>query len=137
MSAPITLTGRLGADPELRFANTGTAVVKLRVVTDRRVKKGDDWASEDVTWWGVTAFSRLAERVVERLAKGDPVVVVGRVKGREWEDQKTGEKRTAMEVVADSICLDLARIKDDAPTAPATTGSDPWGTTPEQGDIPF
>lgn len=132
MSAPITLTGRLGADPELRFAQSGTAIANLRVVTDRRVREGDDWKSVDTTWWQVVAFKQLAERVVERLAKGDPVVVIGRVRGREWEDPKTGEKRHAMQVVADSICLDLARVKDAAPRPAADTWS-----TPQSDEVPF
>lgn len=136
MSAPITLTGRLGADPELRFAQSGTPIVSLRVVTDRRVKEGDEWKSVDTTWWQVTAFKSLAERIVERLHKGDPVVVVGRAKGREWEDAKTGEKRTALDVVADTVCLDLARVKDDAPRPTATPqADDPWAKQSE--DAPF
>ena len=138
MSAPITLTGRLGSDPELRFAPSGTAIASLRVVTDRRVKEGDEWKSVETTWWQVTAFKALAERIVERLAKGDPVVVIGRVKSREWEDAKTGEKRQAMEVVADTVCLDLSRVKDSAPAPKPGASDDPWATpAPSQGDIPF
>ena len=136
MSAPVTLTGRLGADPELRFAASGVAVCNMRVVTDRRVKEGDEWKSVDTTWWQVTAFKALAERCVDRLAKGDPVVVIGKVRGREWEDPKTGEKRHAMEVIADSVSLDLARVKDAAarPTA-LPTSNDPWASQSE--DAPF
>lgn len=136
MSAPITLTGRLGADPELRFAQSGTPIASLRVVTDRRVKEGDEWKSVDTAWWQVTAFKQLAERIVERLHKGDPVVIIGRAKGREWEDAKTGEKRTALEVVADTVCLDLARIRDAEPRPTAALKSDdPWANQSE--DAPF
>ena len=136
MSATITLTGRLGADPEMRFAPSGVAVCNLRVVTDRRVKEGDEWVSKDTTWWRVVAFKQLAERIVERLAKGDPVVVVGRVAGRDWEDQKTGEKRTTFEVTADTVCLDLSRVKDAAPRASAPAADDPWASN-QGADAPF
>lgn len=130
MSTPVTLIGRIGADPELRFSPNGVAIVRLRVVTSRRVKEGDDWKDADVTWWTVTAFKRLAERVTERLAKGDPVVIIGHAKSREWETPQ-GEKRTAVEVVADHVSLDLARVRDAEPSA------DPWSAGPQAPDAPF
>ena len=71
MSAPVTLIGKIGVDPELRFAPSGNAVANLRVVTDRRYKDGDEWKSTDTTWWQVVAFRQLAERIVDRLAYAD------------------------------------------------------------------
>ena len=136
MSAPITLTGRLGADPELRFANSGTATCNMRIVTDKRKKVGDEWVSEEVTWWGVMAFGSLAERCVEQLRKGSPGIVVGRVRGREWDDAKTGETRRILEVFAYSIGLDLARVRDDAPRPPALPqADDPWAN--QSAEAPF
>lgn len=137
MSAPITLTGRLGADPEVKFSQAGKAIANLRVVTDRRTKSdGGDWTSVDVTWWRVSAFGATAENVAETLSKGDAVIIVGTVKGREWEDVKTGEKRTAIEVTANHIGADLSKVKS-APKVQAST-DDPWATTPVQSsEIPF
>lgn len=139
MSAPITITGRLGADPELTFAPSGVAIAKFRVVTDRRIKDGDEWKSTDTTWWNCTAFKALAEGMCEELAKGDLVIVVGNVKSREYETRE-GEKRTVWEVTANNVGRDLSRPRKGAGTRPVNEG-DPWATAaagpPQQGDIPF
>ncbi|MFM8155423.1 MAG: single-stranded DNA-binding protein [Actinomycetes bacterium] len=138
MSAQLTIVGRLGADPELKFAANGTAIVKLRVVSSGRKRQDDGtWIDVDTTWWHVTAFKTLAETVANSMLKGDAVIVVGTVKGREWEDQKTGEKRTALEVLASSVGPDYARPKKNAPVGslgrPGATpdADDPWQTTTE------
>ena len=144
MSAPVTLTGRLVADPELAFASSGVAVAKLRVVTDRRVKKGDDWESVDTTLWHVTAFKQLAEGCAEELVRGDLVLVVGQVKSREYETRE-GEKRTVWEVVANHVGRDLSRPRRGA----ASSGNqpfdrtnmslpgDPWATSSGSDEPPF
>jgi len=85
MSAPITLTGRVVADPELKFGQSGNAVLNLRVVTSARRKTDEGWQDVDTTFWRVAAFRQLAENAAESLSKGDGVIVVGKVKSREWQ----------------------------------------------------
>jgi single-strand DNA-binding protein len=109
MSAPITLVGRLVADPELTFVSSGTAKVALRVVTSTRYKDGDEWKDKDTTFWNVTIWRQAAENVAESLTKGDAVVVVGKMKSREYETAQ-GEKRTAWEVDASAV----ARVRSAA-----------------------
>jgi len=94
MSAPITLTGRLVADPEIKFGASGMPIASLRVVTSGRRKTDAGWEDTDTTFWSVTAFRQLAENVAESLVKGDQVIVTGKVKSREWQDND-GNKRTA------------------------------------------
>jgi single-strand DNA-binding protein len=145
MSAPITITGRLGADPELRFTQSGAAVASLRIVTDRRFKNAQtgEWESKDTSWWSVQAWKQLAENVAESLSKGDLVIVVGDIKQREYETRE-GEKRTVVEVEARHVGPDLSRATarvtkagSGAPAAPSTGGSDPWATPPQSDEAPF
>ena len=98
MSTAVTLTGRLGADPEIRFTPSGKAVTSFNVVTDRRQKnkETDEWESFDTTWWRCTAWEALAETVTETFRKGDAVIVVGRTHLAEYE--KDGEQRKSLEV---------------------------------------
>lgn len=106
MSAPITLTGRLGGAPELRFSQNGKAVASFSVVTDRRQldRNTNEWTSTGTTWWRCTAFGELAENLCETFPdKGAAVIVVGRVEEESWEDKQTGQKRTAMKVLVDDI----------------------------------
>jgi single-strand DNA-binding protein len=109
MSTPVTLTGRLGKDPEIRFGGNGKAVARFSVVTTRRVldKTANTWTDEDTTWWNCTAFGALAENVAESLEKGCAVIVVGRAATDSWDDKTTGEKRTAMKVIADEVAPSL------------------------------
>lgn len=110
MSSPITLTGRLGQDPELRFSPSGTAIVRLSIVTSRRTKneQTQEWSDTDVTWWDCTGFRNLAENCAESLQKGMAVIAVGRVVQENWQD-KEGQKRSKLAVKLDAVGPDLTR----------------------------
>ena len=146
MSTPITLTGRLAKDPEMRFSATGIAVANLTVVTSARKKINDEWQDTDTTFWSVATFKQLAENVGESLRKGDAVIVTGKMKSRKFQD-KDGTNRVAWEVTADHVGADLSRatasivrISRSQPSAPVDDGTlaDPW-TQPftNDSDIPF
>jgi single-strand DNA-binding protein len=110
LTATITLVGRLGAEPEMRFSSSGVAVVRLSIVTSRRTKDQNtgEWSDTDVTWWDCTAFKTLAENVASSLGKGMAVVASGRVVQENWQD-KEGNKRSKLAVKLDSIGPDLTR----------------------------
>ena len=124
MSFPVTFKARLGADPEMTTGSNGSAVTRMRVVTNRRRLVDGDWQDTDTSWWQVTCFGRQAEAAAEQLRKGDLVMVEGRVKQREWE--KDGVKRTTAEVTADEV----AKVckAGGAPSAPAAPAGDPWAS---------
>ena len=126
MSAPITLVGRLGADPDLKFGQSGKAVVRLRVVTNSRRQVDGQWKDVDATWWSVVAFGPLAEQATENLSKGSAVIVVGKAKESEWTD-KEGNQRKSIEVMADSLGPDLRWASGGVTREkPTTFDDDPW-----------
>lgn len=125
MSAPITLVGRLGADPDLKFGQSGKAVVRLRVVTNSRRQVDGQWKDVDATWWSVVAFGPLAEQATENLSKGSAVIVVGKAKESEWTD-KEGNQRKSIEVMADSLGPDLRWASSITREKPTTFDDDPW-----------
>lgn len=123
MSFPITFKGRLGADPEITFGSNGTAVARMRVVTNARRLVDGDWQDTDTSWWTVTAFGRTAEAAADQLNKGDLIVVTGKIKQRSWE--KDGVKRETAEVTAEEV----AKVcKSGAPATQAAPSADPWAT---------
>jgi len=67
MSAPITLIGRVGTEPEMKFGQQGNAVLKFRVVTSGRRQVEGKWEDVDTSWWSITAFKQLAENLAESL----------------------------------------------------------------------
>ena len=123
MSFPVTFKARLGADPEITFSANGSAVARMRVVTNARRLVNGEWEDTDTSWWSLTAFGRTAEAAVEQLHKGDLVLVTGKIKQREWE--KDGVKRTSADVVAD----DLAKVcrSDQVPARATQAATDGWG----------
>lgn len=120
MSFPVTFKARLGADPEMTTGSNGSAVTRMRVVTNGRRMVDGDWQDTDTSWWQVTAFGRQAEAAAEQLRKGDLVLIQGKVKQREWE--KDGVKRTTAEVTADEV----AKVCKPGDTTPAAASADPW-----------
>lgn len=106
----IAVEGRLAADPELRFGPSGTAVARMRVVSaDRRKNESTgQWEDSDTLWLDVTAFGKLAENLVESTQKGDLVVATGKLKTDEWQDRDSGQKRSKIVMIADTVAASLA-----------------------------
>ena len=127
MSAPITLVGRLGADPDVKFTATGKSLATLRVCTSARKfdKDSGKWSDVDETWWSVVAFAPLSDNVAESLRKGSSVIVVGKARESSWTD-KDGNPRKSIEVVADAIGPDLRWASPITREKPTTFDDDPW-----------
>ncbi len=98
----VVLSGRLTRDPDLRYTPSGRAVARMRLASSRRYKSATgDWV-DDTLFIDLVAWGDLAERCKERLQKGSPVIVQGRLRSREWTTE-SGQKRVAFEVVANRI----------------------------------
>jgi single-strand DNA-binding protein len=99
----------VAAEPELRFSQTGTAILRLRVVSSDR-KKNDatgEWEDSDTLWLDVTAFNKLAENCAESITKGDLVLIQGKLRTEEWTDRESGDKRSKIAMIADVIAASL------------------------------
>lgn len=98
----VVLTGRLTRDPELRYTQKGTAMCRFRLAVNRRYKDpaGGEW-KDDTTFVPVVVWRESAERCGQRLKKGTPVHVEGRLRSYDFEDkEKPGQKRSLLEVEA-------------------------------------
>lgn len=140
----VTMEGTVVADPELRFSPSGVAVGSFRLVANGRKldKDKNEWVDDKVLWMRVVCFRQLAENAVESLRKGDLAVVTGKINTDEWED-KDGVKRSAVQLVADSVAASLqfrpiphsaGRAERSSVTEPPA--SDPWTTGGGQADEP-
>ena len=95
----VILIGNLGADPEVRYSQNGTAIASFRIATTETWKKQDGSKEEQTEWHRIVAFGRLAEICGEYLAKGSKVYIEGRIQTRKWQD-KEGQDRYTTEIVA-------------------------------------
>ena len=110
MSASLTITGNLTADPELRFTPNGKALATFTVVTSKSSKKPDGtWENLDTAFWDVKAWGKIAENCADTLSKGMSVIVVGTALQENWDDKVSGAKRSKIAVTAWNIGVDLKR----------------------------
>lgn len=93
----VILIGNLGADPELRYTQSGTPVASFRVATTERWKGQDGQMQEQTEWHSCNAWGKLAEICGKYLQKGSKVYVEGSINTRKWQD-KSGNDRYSTEV---------------------------------------
>ena len=95
----VIIVGNLGRDPEVRYAQSGTAICNLNIAVTERVKQGDKY--EDATeWFRVVLFGKQAESAAQYLAKGRQVYIEGKLRTKKYKD-KDGTEKASTEVVAD------------------------------------
>jgi len=99
----VILVGNLGNDPEVRYANNGSAIANISVATtDSWKDKNTGEQQEKTEWHRVVMFNRLGEIAGEYLKKGSQVYIEGRLQTRKWQDQ-SGQDRYTTEIVANEM----------------------------------
>jgi single-strand DNA-binding protein len=114
--------GNLSRDPEVRHTPKGTAVCDLSLAINRTLPPEQEGGErrEEVTFVDVTLWGKTAENAGQYLAKGRNVFVDGRLALETWEDKQSGQKRSRLKVVAESVQFLGARPSQGAtPEAPA------------------
>lgn len=103
----VTISGNIGNDPTYNTTRSGDPVVNFRVGSSSGYfdKNSGSWVDEGTSWYAVSAFRDLAEHGKASLRRGDPVIVTGSLKIKEWEND--GRKGTSADIVASAIGHDL------------------------------
>jgi single-strand DNA-binding protein len=126
LSAPgvnsITLVGRAGRDPEVRYFESGSMVANLSLAVNRMSRDEADWFNLEV--WG-----KQAQVAADYVRKGSLLGITGSFKVELWNDRSTGEERSKPVIRVDR--LDLLGSKRDA-----EAGSG-WGGPPSDEELPF
>ena len=105
------IMGRLVADPELRTTTGGISVTSFCVAVDRNyVKPGEERQADFIN---VVAWRQTADFVTRYFRKGSMIAVQGSIQTRSYED-RTGAKRTAVEIVADNVSFCGSKSSDSA-----------------------
>jgi single-strand DNA-binding protein len=117
--------GRLVADPELRTTTSGISVTSFRIAVDRSfVRQGEERQADFID---IVAWRQTADFVCRYFRKGSMIAVQGSIQTRAYED-KQGNKRTAVEVVADNVSF-CGSKSDNGGNATNNTPA-PSNTTP-------
>ena len=153
MYQQITLLGRLGNDPEMRYTPAGKAVASFSLAVNR-VYSRDGERQEKTTWFRVTAWERDAELVSQYLTKGQQVLIVGEVEESRAYTDRDGNQRASLEVTARTIRFignrgdgtgggggdfqrEPARAQGNGGNRGGGRASEPMDDGPTDEDIPF
>ena len=98
----VILVGNLGADPEIRYAPSGTSVANFSLATKDQWTNKEGEKEEKTEWHRIVAFGRLGEICGEYLHKGKQVYIEGKLQTKAWEDRE-GVKRYTTEVIANTM----------------------------------
>ena len=130
------IIGNLGRDPEVRYLQSGQAVVNFTVATNERYQDKEGEWQEKAEWHRVVIFGKQAEVAGKYLNKGSRVYIEGRLQTRDWED-KDGQKRYTTEIVCRNMIM-LGGRGEPAPDADEEPAPDtsPSTAAPEE-DVPF
>lgn len=94
------LSGRLTADPELKYTPNNVAVCSFTIAVERRYKQGEERQADFVN---IIAWRQTAEFVSKYFSKGSMIGIEGCIQTRRYVDKDTGKNRTAFEVVANNV----------------------------------
>ncbi|HQY99505.1 MAG TPA: single-stranded DNA-binding protein [Propionicimonas sp.] len=108
MDAVIWMTGYVGSDVEFREVRDAMVFASFRLASTPRIRQANEWVDGETTWLGVTCGGKLAENVRGSIAKGEPVIVVGRLRTNRWQDSQ-GISRERMTLAAVAVGHDLNR----------------------------
>lgn len=132
----ITIVGNLTADPEIRFTQNGVSVANVTIASTPRILKNGEWTDGDPLFLRGTVWKDAADNVANSLYKGVRVLATGRLKQRSWEDSKTGDKRTAVELEIDEIGPSLKFAQATVDKKQKAYSNDAW-KSPDDNDAPF
>jgi single-strand DNA-binding protein len=134
----VTLVGFVAQDPIQRPTKDGVLVTDLRVGTTPRVqdRATNQWRDGETSYFTVACWRRLGDHVRASLHKGDPVMLKGKLRSRNYTD-RNGVSRTVVDIIADTVGHDLNRgvanyLRQRHPAVNTTADPDPAVGTPEE-----
>ena len=139
----VLLVGRLTRDPNVAFTQKGQAVCRCSIAVNRRFldKTTNEW-KDDVVYVPIVIWGAAADRCKDRLKKGTPVSVEGRLTLSEYNDKTTGQTRKNLQVTANRVQIlefgaaGASSYADSEGVSPAVKDDIPTTDVTED-DVPF
>ncbi|MGB0153512.1 MAG: single-stranded DNA-binding protein [Verrucomicrobiales bacterium] len=99
----VTLMGNLTRDPELKRTKSGATLTELGMAINRSWTNENGQRHDETTFVDVTVWGKQAENAAKYLQKGRSVLIEGRLQLDSWQDTNTGQHRSRLRVVAESV----------------------------------
>ena len=128
----VTLVGRAGRDPEVRYFESGTVVANLTLAVNRRSR------DEEPDWFNLEIWGRQAQIAADYVKKGSLLGIVGSLKFDHWKDRNSGEDRSKPVVRVERLELLGSRRDNEAAQAQAQAqDSSDSQDGPSDEEVPF
>ena len=124
----ITLVGRAGRDPEVRYFESGSVVANLTLAVNRRSR------DDEPDWFNLEIWGKQAQVAADYVRKGALVGIIGSFKLDRWTDRASGEERTKPVIRVDR--LELLGSKRDSEGSGGMGGGF-GGGSPSEEEVPF
>jgi len=124
----VTLVGRAGRDPEVRYFESGTVVANLTIAVNRRNR------NDEPDWFNLEIWGKQAQVAADYVKKGSLIGITGSFKLDSWKDRNTGEDRNKPVVRVDR--LDLLGSKRDSENSNFQNNNS-FNQAPNNDEIPF
>ena len=124
----VTLVGRAGRDPEVRYFESGTVVANLTMAVNRRSR------DDEPDWFNLEIWGKQAQVAADFVKKGSLIGVTGSFKLDSWKDRNTGEDRNKPVVRVDR--LELLGSKRDSENSNFQSNN-AFNQQPSNDEIPF
>ncbi len=145
----VILAGNLTRDPQLSYTPSNTPVCEFGMAVNRRWRDKDGNQKDEVCFVDLSAYGRTAETINQYMKKGNPILIEGRLRYRQWTN-KEGQNRTKLDVHVDNFTFlggggggggananrPAARPAQAGPSEEAPPADD-YGPPPEDPNIPF
>lgn len=133
----VILVGNLTRDPELRHIPSGTAVCEIGLaINSFWFDKQTNTRKEETTFVDVTMWGRNAEVAAEYLTKGRSVLIEGRLQLDQWDDKATGQKRSKLKVVGETMQMLGSKQDGGSGGGSRSAGAQSSGSRSERRDEP-
>lgn len=106
----VTLVGRAGRDPDVRYFESGSVLCKFAIAVDRRSRNSDQ-----PDWFNLELWGKNAEVAANYVRKGKLVGVTGSLKIDSWQDRSSGALRSSPVIRVDRLELLGSRRDSEAP----------------------
>nr|AJW30935.1 Single-stranded DNA-binding protein [Prochlorococcus marinus str. P0903-H212] len=124
----VTLVGRAGRDPEVRYFESGTVVANLTMAVNRRNR------NDEPDWFNLEIWGKQAQVAADYVKKGSLIGITGSFKLDSWKDRNTGEDRNKPVVRVDR--LELLGSKRDSENSNFQNNNS-FNPQPSNDEIPF
>ena len=121
----VSLVGRAGRDPEVRYFESGNVVANLTIAVNRRSR------DEEPDWYNLEIWGKQAQVAADYVKKGSLLGITGSFKLDSWKDRNTGEERTKPVIRVDRLELLGSKRESDMGNAGNVSGR------PSEEEIPF